>query len=126
MGNATQDRPHVNTRKPGKSICFLGDDSDALRSILDYSLWFNQKLEKQRNHLKKGHYHINLKSNQDHGAMFLPVHHEALAVMRLMQDENWAERIAELHQEYGGLGTFGLQDQTVADPSEASQLHQAG
>jgi len=93
-------------------MLILGDDSDTLRSILDYSLWFNQKLEKQRNHLKKVHYHINLKSNQDHGAMFLPVHYEALAVMQLMQDENWAERIAELHQEYEeeDMAVWGLLD----------------
>ena len=90
----------------------LGDSMETLRSILDYSIWLNQKPKSQRQYIRKLLFHIDLATGHDGDIAFLPVSRAVMPVIRMMANKNWSESIEHIYKAYckDGFSVWSLLD----------------
>jgi len=97
-GNARQAAKEFSGKEVYSLI--LGDSMETLRSLLEYSIWFNQKPKSQRRHIRKLLFHIDLTPSADNDVAFLPVSRAAMPVVRMMADANWTEKMGTTQKAY--------------------------
>lgn len=112
----------MNARQAAKEFAnkdidslILGDSMETLRSILDYSVWFNQKPKSQRQYIRKLLFHIDLTCGHDNDVAFLPVCRAIMPVIRMMAATNWSDIIKAIQKAYlnDGLAVWSLLDCTI-------------
>lgn len=110
--NARQAAKDLSDKDKEVDSLIFGDSMETLRTILNYSIWFNQKPKSQRQYIRKLLFHIDLNPGSDSDVAFLPISRAVMPVIRMMADASWSEKMETIRKAYlkDGFAVWNLLD----------------